>query len=232
MTLWISPEIRDDGNSGESHYDSIGKHTPLCGRTFGRLSIGEPWGVSVFPFVIRNSLFDIRHSLSSDGCYCDRVINSQPLRVTKLDAISPNAQGDVRSSLRDDVLAVLHRGCLPRTLWLVDFRRRAEKNLACIHQRFAERWVRMDRLRQVSNFTSHLDCQNSLGDQFARSHPDQTATDHAARLGIDQPFRQAIRPANRLCSTAGCPGIEGCLVFASFALGLFLSSLPRRFRDR
>jgi len=96
-----------DGDPRRRQDEFTNTPIPLRGRTFGRLSIGEPWGVSVFRFVIRNSLFDIRHSLSSDGCYCDRVINSQPLRG------KTNGAG---CSLREHYVMFAERTTTKRTL--------------------------------------------------------------------------------------------------------------------
>jgi len=52
-------------------------------------------------------------------------------------------------------------------LWLKNFGRGAEVDFACVHQRFAQRWVRVNRFGDVVHFATHFDRQHRFGDQFA-----------------------------------------------------------------
>jgi hypothetical protein len=71
------------------------------------------------------------------------------------------------------------------TLGLVNFSRGSEMHFARIHQSFAKRWMRMNRFRQIANFTAHLDRQYRLCDQFTGTWADNSASEDTMRFWID-----------------------------------------------
>ena len=79
--------------------------------------------------------------------------------------------------------------------------------------------MRVDGAREVVDFAGHFDCQGSFGDQFACARSDDTAADDDFGVGIDQPLRQAFRPAEGLSSATGGPGVDGQLVGSTVPFG-------------
>ena len=91
----------------------------------------------------------------------------------------------------------------------------------------------MDRFGDVTNFATHFDRQDRLGDQFSSSGADQAAAEQAVVLGIDQPFRQTFSTSQRLGATAGCPRVNGHLILPALAFGLLFGQTgPSNFRVR
>ncbi len=112
---------------------------------------------------------------------------------------------------------------LSRFLRLVDFGSGAEVDFAGVHEGFAQRGMRMDRFGYVSNFTTHLDRQNSFGDQLAGTRADDAATEDLMCLRVDQPLGEAFGTTDGLSTTAGGPRIRFDVDGSTFALGLIFS---------
>ena len=112
---------------------------------------------------------------------------------------------------------------LHMTFGFIDFSSGTEVNFASVHQSFAERWVRVNRLGQVAGLTAHLDGQYGFSDQFTCSSADDTAAKYPMSGWIDQPLGQTVRTAERLSATTGRPWIDFNVYRSAFAFGLFFS---------
>src|SRR5262245_3924520 len=73
-------------------------------------------------------------------------------------------------------------------LGLIDFGGGAEECLGVVHYRFAERWMRMDCLRDVGHFAAHFDGESSFGNQLTCPSAHDPDTQYALGIGIDQHF--------------------------------------------
>ena len=93
---------------------------------------------------------------------------------------------------------------------LVDLRGGAEEDLAGVHEGFAERRVRVNRVGQVG--TSQPISMASTASAINSPAPGPTMPQPKTRSsGIDQPLGQALDPAQCLGPAAGAPGIHGRL---------------------
>src|SRR5262249_8711349 len=99
---------------------------------------------------------------------------------------------------------------------------RAEEDLGGIHDGLRERWVRMDSQRDVLGEGAHFDREPSLRDQFASASADNSNTQHAFGLRIDDQLGRAFRAVEGQGTSGSAPGELGNFYFAIVFLCLSL----------